>query len=203
MTDPEAAHPFNSSVKAAGFILGCPKWCAVSGKLEGLEPNRPRLDPIIDGWKSRSEANIGKLRRGSQQMAKQRGSGDWLVLEEKLERGDPSFVDDLRSFYDAEVLAGFAARWYADKRPASRRLLLDYLDRPLNAFRHEPLVKRLFKQAEAAGDDEVMARFMVLFDRSVRREERRRMHREWRTIKTQAEAQTAHRPVAQRRVSTA
>ena len=79
------------------------------------------------------------------------GSGDWLVLEEKLERGDPSFVDDLRSFYDAEALASFAARWYADKRPASRRLLLEYLDRPLNAFRHEPLVKRLFKQAEAAG----------------------------------------------------
>ena len=89
-------------------------------------------------------------------MAKQRGSGDWLVLEEKLERGDPSFVDDLRSFYDAEFLAGFAARWYADKRAASRRLLLEYLDRPLNAFRHEPLVKRLFKQAEGAGDDEVM-----------------------------------------------
>jgi hypothetical protein len=122
-------------------------------------------------------------------MAKQSGSGDWLVLEEKLERGDPTFVDDLRSFYDADVLAGFAARWYADKRPASRRLLLDYLDRPLNAFRHEPLVKRLFKQAEAAGDDEVMARFMVLFDRSVRRVERRRVHREWRTTKTQAEAQ--------------
>ena len=55
-------------------------------------------------------------------MAKQRGAGDWLVLEEKLERGDPSFVDDLRSFDDADVLAGFAARWYADKRAASRRL---------------------------------------------------------------------------------
>jgi hypothetical protein len=123
-------------------------------------------------------------------MAKQRGAGDWLVLEEKLERGDPSFVDDLRSFYDAEVLAGFAARWYTDRRPASRRLLLDYLDRPMNAFRHEPLVKRLFKQAEAAGDDEVMARFLVMFDRSVRREQRRRVHVEWRKVKTQAEAQT-------------
>ncbi len=121
-------------------------------------------------------------------MAKRRGAGDWLVLEEKLERGDPSFVDDLRSFYDADVLAEFAARWYTDKRVASRRLLLEYLDRPLNAFRHEALVKRLFKLAEAAGDDEVMARFMVLFDRSIRREERRRMRREWRTTRTQAEA---------------
>ncbi len=122
-------------------------------------------------------------------MAKQRGAGDWLVLEEKLERGDPSFVDDLRSFYDADLLAGFAARWYADKRPASRRLLLEYLDRPLNAFRHEALVKRLFKLAEAAGDDEVMARFMVLFDRSIRREERRRRRLQRRIVKTQADAQ--------------
>ena len=62
-------------------------------------------------------------------------------------------------------------RWHADKRPASRRLLLDYLDRPLNAFRHEPLIKRLFKLAEAAGDDELMARFLILFDRSIRRRE--------------------------------
>ena len=122
-------------------------------------------------------------------MAKSRGTGDWLVLEEKLERGDPSFVDDLRSFHDAEALGGFAARWFADKRPASRRLMLEYLDRPLNAFRHEALIKRLFKAAEAAGDDEVMARFMVLFDRSVRREEWRRRHVEWAKVKTEAAAQ--------------
>ena len=122
-------------------------------------------------------------------MAKSRGTGDWLVLEEKLERGDPSFVDDVRSFHDAEVLGGFAARWFADERPASRRLMLEYLDRPLNAFRHEALVKRLFKAAEAAGDDEVMARFMVLFDRSVRREEWRWRHVEWAKVKTEAAAQ--------------
>jgi hypothetical protein len=122
-------------------------------------------------------------------MGKHRGSGDWLVLEEMLERGDPAFVDALRSFDDAETLASFGARWYADKRPASRRLLLDYLDRPLNAFRHEPLVKRLFKLAEAAGDDEAMARFLVLFDRSIRREESRRARFESRTCATQAEAQ--------------
>ena len=80
-------------------------------------------------------------------------------------------------------------RWHADKRPASRRLLLDYLDRPLNAYRHEPLIKRLFKQAEAAGDDEVMARFMVLFDRCIRRERVERTHFESRTTNTPAEAQ--------------
>jgi hypothetical protein len=121
-------------------------------------------------------------------MAKHRGSGDWLVLEEMLERGDLAFVESLRSFHDPVALAGFAPRWLADKRPVSRRFLLEYLDRPLNAYRHEPLVKRLFKQAEAAGDDEVMARFLVLLDRSIRREVGRRVHYESRTVKTQAEA---------------
>jgi hypothetical protein len=121
-------------------------------------------------------------------MGKSRGSGDWLVLEELLDRGDPSFVERLRAFHDAEALASFAARWYGDRRAVARRFLLEYLDRPLDAYRHEPLVKRLFKLAEAAGDDEVMTRFLVLFDRSVRRVVRRRRHHEWRQVGSEAEA---------------
>lgn len=95
--------------------------------------------------------------------------GDWLLLQELLERGDPEFVDRLRAVIDADTLGGFAERWYSDPSPNARRLLMDYLDRPLNAYRHEALVKRLFKRAEAAGDDAVMARFLVAFDRSIRR----------------------------------
>lgn len=91
------------------------------------------------------------------------------MVQELFERGDPAFVEALRAFYDAEVLATFAPRWFADRRPEARRLLFDYLDRPLNAYRHEALVKRLFKLAEAAGDDALMARFLVAFDRSIRR----------------------------------
>ncbi len=93
----------------------------------------------------------------------------WALVEELLQRGDPAFVEELRRLTDADRLGTFAARWYADTRPAARRLLFDYLDRPLNAFRHDALVKRLFKLAERAEDDEVMARFLVFFDRSVRR----------------------------------
>jgi hypothetical protein len=93
----------------------------------------------------------------------------WLVLEELLERGDPSFVTELRKLHDAERLGGFANRWFADRRPWVRQFLFDYLNLPHNAFRHEALVKRLFKLAEKAGDDALMARFMVAFDRSVRR----------------------------------
>ncbi len=100
--------------------------------------------------------------------------GSWPVVEELLERGDPAFVDELRRIHVGEELANYAEPWYRDTRPAARRFLLEYLDRPLNAGRHEGLIKRLFKLAEAAGDDEVMGRFLVCFDRSVRRELRRR-----------------------------
>jgi hypothetical protein len=116
-------------------------------------------------------------------------SGDWLLVQELLERGDPEFVDKLRGIADAEVLAAFAERWYANSSPEARLLLLAYLERPLNAFRHEPLVKRLFKRAEAAGDDAVMARFLVAFDRSVRRVERRRHNFMRQTVTGQRAAQ--------------
>ena len=96
-------------------------------------------------------------------------NGSWTYVEELLEQGDPQFVAEIRRITDADRLGAFAARWYANRWLPARRLLLAYLDQPLNAFRHEALVKRLFKLAEQAGDDEVMGRFLVLFDRSIRR----------------------------------
>ncbi|SIN69521.1 hypothetical protein SAMN05444166_0183 [Singulisphaera sp. GP187] len=110
-------------------------------------------------------------------MAKTGGnSGDWLLIQELFERGEPAFVDALRAFDDAEVLGAFAPRWLADRRPEARSLLFSYLDRPLNAYRHEALVKRLFKLAEAAGDDALMARFLVALDRSIRRTMGKQVH---------------------------
>jgi hypothetical protein len=108
---------------------------------------------------------------------------------ELLERGEPSFVDAIRQVHDADALAAFAEVWFRDQRPDSRRLLFEYLDRPLNAFRHEGLIKRLFKLAEAAGDDELMARFLVLFDRSVRRVRRNRNRSVGEIAATQSEAE--------------
>jgi hypothetical protein len=116
------------------------------------------------------------------------GVGDWRLAQELFARGEPAFVDELRKVDDAEALGAFAARWLADTRPEARRLLLDYLDRPLNAFRHEALIKRLFKQAEAAGDDELMARFLVAFDRAVRRIPGRRSHFESQEVGSEREA---------------
>lgn len=92
----------------------------------------------------------------------------WQNLRQHLEAADSRFVEVLRALPDADELAKFAALWYADPRAEARRFLHHYLSQPLNAFRHEPLVKRLFKLAEAARDDVTMAYFLVMLDRSVR-----------------------------------
>ncbi|WP_435011399.1 hypothetical protein P12x_002708 [Tundrisphaera lichenicola] len=117
------------------------------------------------------------------------GPGGTLPLE-LLESGDPAFVEAIRAVDDADALADFAGTWYEDSRPESRRLLLEYLERPLNAYRHEGLVKRLFKRAEAAGDDQAMARFLVLFDRSIRRRTREKFRYETREVADSQQAQT-------------
>src|SRR5262249_49173679 len=83
----------------------------------------------------------------------------------------------------------FAERWSTNPSPNARRLLLAYLERPLNAYRHEPLVKRLFKRAETAGDDAVMARLLVAFDRSIRRGQRPQKPGEAHTAQSHEEAQ--------------
>jgi hypothetical protein len=116
-------------------------------------------------------------------------NGSWPYAEELYQRGDPLFVAELRRLTDADRLGHFAARWYADRRPEARLLLLTYLDQPLNSFRHEALVKRLFKLAEAAGDDEVMGWFLVAFDRSLRRKLVKRRGSESEVVPTRDEAE--------------
>jgi hypothetical protein len=107
--------------------------------------------------------------------------GSWLLVEEHLENGDPACIDELWKIHDADRLGSFAKTWYHDRRPASRRLMLEYLSRPLAAYRHEALVKRLFKLAESNSDDEVMTSFMVAFDRSLRRVRKTRNRYDWNT----------------------
>ena len=85
-------------------------------------------------------------------------AGSWSLVEELFARGDDQFVGELRHVHFADRLGGFASRWIADQRPFARQALFEYLSLPLNCYRHEPLVKRLFKLAEKAGDDELMRR---------------------------------------------
>jgi hypothetical protein len=120
-------------------------------------------------------------------------AGSWSLAEELFARGDAGFLDELRRVHFADRLGDFAARWFADPRPFARAALLDYLSRPLNCYRHEPLVKRLFKLAEAAGGDELMGAFLAAFDRTIRRVRRTvtRVKRE--TFPSQAAAEAAVR----------
>lgn len=93
----------------------------------------------------------------------------WERLRRLFLAGAPEFVELLRQQVSAPALATFAETWYTDPRIEAKRLLFAYLERPLNSPRHEPLVKRLFKFADNGGDDAVMARFLVGFDRTIRR----------------------------------
>jgi hypothetical protein len=119
--------------------------------------------------------------------------GSWALAEELFVRGDAGFVDELRRVHWGGRLGDFAARWFADRRPFARSALFDYLARPLNCFRHEPLVKRLFKLAETAGDDELMGAFLIAFDRTVRRERKSFVRQKNGSFGTKAEADSALR----------
>lgn len=95
---------------------------------------------------------------------------NWERLRRLFLAGAPEFVDQVRLSVNAPALATFAEAWYTDTRIEAKRLLFVYLERPFNSPRHEALVKRLFKFADTAGDDAVMARFMAGFDRTIRRQ---------------------------------
>jgi hypothetical protein len=90
-------------------------------------------------------------------------------VDELFHREDDRFLEELGNLYAPRKLASFADRWKKDPRPWVKEQLLSYLDEPMNHPGHHPIVKRIFKHAEKSGDHELMAAFMVSFDRSVRR----------------------------------
>jgi hypothetical protein len=120
-------------------------------------------------------------------------AGSWTLAEELFARGDGRFVAELRQVHFAERLADFAPRWLADPRPFARAALLEYLSLPLTCYRHEGLVKRLFKLAEKAGDDELVGAFLVAFDRTIRRERRTRTRSKHGTFPSRSAAEAAAR----------
>lgn len=97
------------------------------------------------------------------------GTGSTLLLDELFRAADPRFLDELLACTSDKKLATFAEPWIADPRPEMRRALLDYVDDGCDRWGHKGLVKHLFKAAEKRADDELMAHFMVAFDRLVRR----------------------------------
>jgi len=113
--------------------------------------------------------------------------GSAVLLEEYFSSGDDRFLSEVRSFGSPEKLGPFAERWFRDPRPWAREQILKYLEHPLDRPGHQPLVKRLFKQAEAARNHELMAAFLVAFDRLVRRRLVSRTRYDWQSRQTFSE----------------
>jgi hypothetical protein len=95
--------------------------------------------------------------------------GSSLLLDETFASGDARFLEELKRFTGEKKLAVFAERFYSDARPFARRALLEYIDDGCDRDHHRVLVKRLFRLAEKAGDDEALAHFLCAFDRLARR----------------------------------
>lgn len=110
-----------------------------------------------------------------------------LMLDEFFNAEDERFVDELRKITSASKLAGLAERWKKDPRPWARKQIFQYLDLPLDRSGHQPLVKRLFKHAHAQNDAEMMAAFLVAFDRLVRRKRKTRWRYDFETRTTTEE----------------
>lgn len=99
-----------------------------------------------------------------------------LLLDEYYEAADARFLEEILASTASKKLKAFAERWYRDRRPFARSMLLAYIADGCDRPHHRPLVKALFKLAEKASDDEVMGAFAVAFDRLGRR----RMKDVWR-----------------------
>jgi hypothetical protein len=108
-------------------------------------------------------------------------AGSTLLLDELWKAGDDRFLDELLRFEGEKYLGFLAERSYTDKRPFARKVVLAYIDDGCDRDHHRALVKRLFRRAEAAGDDEAMAHFLVAFDRLSQREVREVQRWNWST----------------------
>jgi len=99
------------------------------------------------------------------------------LLAAAFAAGDDQFLTLLVHVDSTDILQDFLPRWLTDERPWARQQIELYLCLDLNFPGHEVVVKRLFQHFEATRDHSLMARFMVAFDRLVRR--RRTALQEW------------------------
>jgi hypothetical protein len=102
-----------------------------------------------------------------------------LVVDESFATAGDQFVDLVREISSPKYLAALADRWKRDPRPWAREQIIEYLLLPMDRPGHEPVVKRLFKQAEENRDNELMGHFFVAFDRLVRRVRKMRYRYDW------------------------
>jgi len=122
-----------------------------------------------------------------------------VLIEEYFLQRSPLFLDALLRCEDDPWLAAFAKRWAEDLRPWAREQLFGYVDDGCDRRNHRPLVKRLFKHAERSEDDELMAAFLVAFDRMVKHHlvEQRSWNWRDRRYETRKVPMSAHYPSLQ------
>lgn len=99
-----------------------------------------------------------------------------IFLDECFAAADDRFLDEWVKFRSTAILTAFMQQWLADERPWARQQIVAYLQRDLNFAGHEVFVKRLFRHFEAKRDHAMLGRFLVAFDRIVRRRRVARYH---------------------------
>lgn len=104
-----------------------------------------------------------------------------LLLDEFFASSNDRFFDELLQSRADRKLHGFAPKWFGDSRPWAREMLLRYVDDGCDRPGHRGLVKSLFKLAERAGDDLLMAHFLAAFDRLIAHEVRKLSKFDWET----------------------
>lgn len=92
-----------------------------------------------------------------------------LLLDELLEAGDERVLQELLGYRVQKRLGAIATKLMGDARPVARGVMKAYIDDGCARPGHRLFVKTLYKAAEKAGDNELMAHFAVAFDRLVQR----------------------------------
>ena len=110
-----------------------------------------------------------------------------VLIDEYFESGDDRFLPEVLASLSDKKLLSLADKWFWDTRPFARRMLLAYIDDGCDRPNHRILVKRFFKAAEAAGDDELMAHFLAAFDRLVHHKLVEKRRYDWSTRTTVSE----------------
>lgn len=134
-------------------------------KLSSEEQALQQVFRQISRQKRRGYVLVGPCRLLTEGGSTPQAAPSSLWLDEAYASEDPRYLEELLRFDKVEKLGSLAARWIADTRPFARRTLLAYIDDGCDRYGHKALVKRLFKLAEERTDDELMAHFMVAFDR--------------------------------------
>lgn len=104
-----------------------------------------------------------------------------VLIDELFEAGDDRFLAEVLACTADGKLKSLAPKWYADRRPWARTMLLAYVEDGCDRPRHRVLVKALLNLAEEREDDELMAALLHAFDRMVRHESQTRTGYDWRS----------------------